>query len=57
MGFVKIGDAIEISGMYDKSDSKIVCSKCDMPMVTIAIKENDELELVCQCESLENTKQ
>ena len=54
MGFIKVGDSMPVEGYVDtKSNTKILCPQCDLPMTVIAVKEDDNLELVCQCEQPE----
>ena len=49
MGFIKVGDNMPVIGYTDAED-KILCQTCEQPMTIIAVKEDDNLELVCQCE-------
>lgn len=49
--FKKFGDNMPVEGYVDtQNNTKILCSKCEQPMTVIAVKEDDNLELVCQCE-------
>ena len=50
--FKKFGDNMPVMGYTDTED-EILCPKCERPMTVIAIEENDNLELVCQCEQPE----
>lgn len=55
MGFVKIGDEMQIDAMLDTetAEDQIICPKCQESMTTIAFNEDGNAELVCQCDSPE----
>ena len=48
MSFIKIGDALPISGFND-GDKEVICDKCKKPKL-IVVLENNENKLVCDCE-------
>lgn len=52
MGFIKVGDNMPVIS-YNDAEDKILCPTCNQPMTVVAIKEDDNLELVCQCEKPE----
>ena len=48
--FVKHGDPIRIK-QFIKSDKEcVVCHKCEQPLVTVAIDEDDKIKIICECE-------
>ena len=49
MSFIKIGDNMPIQSLLDSSGTKQVCDVCNKPLVIIAIKEDDNINLICEC--------
>ena len=49
MAFIKTGDPMPVTNYID-DDGAILCSKCQEPMVAVAINEDDYMNIVCSCE-------
>ena len=49
MVFKKVGDNVPIQSVVDSDGSKQVCDICNKPLVIIAIKSDDDINLVCDC--------